>query len=647
VQLTLDEMFDHPPVNEAELKQRLKGLQRAQVREELVDRMERGELEEANEPLVLALFRVLGPGKQQARLVRMASDKTTTPRTRFLALESLDEETKGMLGEHLHEVDPEAAQAMATAPLMDLMAAVQGNPAQAEMVTIMLLSTPEADREQMLTLLGHCRRKVGTPAAVAYRHALAEPGLIPFHTMMIEAVVEDGGEAGAALLELLRDETEGAQRRRLQKALLRLRTRAIEPGRTPRVPAGRALVTNADGQGTFILVVSFDNPDGSATVADLCIRAGGDLRDGLVLAHVPPAQAEEFIAELGNSNRLALAPLPLSEAAAMALSAVERTRAMGLPVPLDGVAALDLIGRVPPEPGVVREGVGPTPPLAQVRKLLKQPGYSAWFFDEGDMQETLQGRPPPHKPTAAWIGQIATRLEGPGVRARLVGMARHMARWHQLAGEPEQAALCARLARVTEENFANSPLVRVMLEQGLRWLAETEVNLEPMTIGDPGLRQRIKATFFADVRAPKGRDLARLDLTEAAYVALDEAVLELPGHRRPRDEQLLSMAFALGRAYYNVVASHKPDPQTSLSRALKRASGALLLDECNRLVAYVLPALVAFVANICRRCPVGCLARPTRGASDAFFSPDHPAPALLPDQGSPFRRAVVDDDHAE
>jgi len=661
VRLTLDELFDHPPVNEAELKQRLKRLRRATVRQELVDRMERGELEEANEPLVLALFRLLGPGEQQQRLVQMATDRESTPRTRFLALESLDEETKGALGEHLHEVDPEAAHAMATAPLVDLMTSVQANPAQAEMVTLVLLGTPEPERERMLHLLGQCRRTVGTPAAVAYRHALSEPDLVPYHPHMIDAIVVEGGEAGAVLLEMLRDMAEGAQRSLLQKAMLRLRTRAIDPGQAPAAPAGRAFVTSADGQGTFILVACFDNPDETATVADLCIRAGGDLRDGLVLAHVLPEEAQGFVDELARRSKLALAPLSLGEAAALSLAAVDRTRVAGLPIPLEAIPALDLVGRVRPEPAPVPDDSGTTPALAQVRRLLEQPVYSAWFFDEGDMQDALQGQPPPRQRSIAWFSKAAARLEGPGVQARLVGMALHMARWHQLLGEPGQADLCLRLARVTEDNFAHSPLVRVMLERGLKWLDETDINLEPMSFGDPRLRQRLKAAFFADVCSPKGRDLARLDLTEAAYVALDDAVLDLPGHRRPRDEQLMEMAHALGRTYVNGLLGHKPGAEVLLLRALMRVA-PLGGAECEQLVGFVLPALAGFVESVCELCPVGCLGKAKRSVADAFFSPEHPAPGPL--RGAPIddhaadcspdstqrpvsRRGTVNDDHAK
>jgi hypothetical protein len=214
------------------------------------------------------------------------------------------------------------------------------------------------------------------------------------------------------------------------------------------------------------------------------------------------------------------------------------------------------------------------------------------------------------------------------VRARLAGMARHMARWHELNGEPEAASLCARLARATEENFAASPLVRVMLERGLKWLEETQADSRPMSFGDPGLRQRLKATFFAEVRAPKGRDLARLDLTEAAYVALDDAVLDLPGHRRPRDEQLMEMAFALGRTYVNGLLSNKPDPEARLLGALAKACH-LERDECALLLAFVLPALQSFRDAVCMRCPVACFAKPRRGAAEAFFSPEHPAPGPL------------------
>ena len=47
--------------------------------------------------------------------------------------------------------------------------------------------------------------------------------------------------------------------------------------------------------------------------------------------------------------------------------------------------------------------------------------------------------------------------------------------------------------------------------------------------------------------------------------------------------------------------------------------------EAWRVLYHVLPALTAFVDQVCAHCPRSCLARPTAGMAEAFFGPQHPA----------------------
>jgi hypothetical protein len=153
-----------------------------------------------------------------------------------------------------------------------------------------------------------------------------------------------------------------------------------------------------------------------------------------------------------------------------------------------------------------------------------------------------------------------------------------MALYHTLRDEPEEAALLAAAAEATEQDFARSPLCRVLLERFLDPGAGTERHAasesgpleDPLGIegparddeegelgtgltrelaaelgddipdlfkavtGRPARRQHLKARFFTDIEEPRGRDLLLLDLTEAVTLGLQRALSLLPGDVRPR-----------------------------------------------------------------------------------------------------------------
>jgi hypothetical protein len=147
-------------------------------------------------------------------------------------------------------------------------------------------------------------------------------------------------------------------------------------------------------------------------------------------------------------------------------------------------------------------------------------------------------------------------------------------------------------------------------------------------IGDPDTRDQIRLELFQGVEEPKGRDLAGLDFAEAAFDVLGVALEALPGSRRPRADDLLRAAGALGAAFVRHVLARHPPPTEALVEAMSKALGeATRLDPDERAVVVrtVLPALVIFVDEVCGRCPVACLSRPKAGVADAFFSREHPA----------------------
>jgi hypothetical protein len=375
-------------------------------------------------------------------------------------------------------------------------------------------------------------------------------------------------------------------------------------------------------------VACFENPDGSLTIADLCVRAGAEVRDGFLLPRRVPGQCEELLEEISLGTGISFAPLALEQAAALVREAAARTAELGVELPPDARPAVQLFDRLAGQALEVPVGEGSHPRLEELEALLARPEYEhTWFFDRGDLQAAGLELPAGPVDLRSWAAQAAVRLAArPSLRARLAGMAAHMARWHQAKGEPELAAVCAAAGRATEEDFARSPLVLAMLERSL-------VSADEERSGGPELdrlmlRQHLKGLFFGHISAPRGRDLARLDFTEAALVFHEEAVRGLPGERRPREHERTTAAFAIGKLFADFLIA---GARWSIERVIDDMHQALQTycqleePECRRVVAVVLPALGDFIEQHCASCPVACLDRPSADVAEAFFAPHHPA----------------------
>jgi hypothetical protein len=348
-----------------------------------------------------------------------------------------------------------------------------------------------------------------------------------------------------------------------------------------------------------------------------------------VLPRRRPEEAEQLLDEITHGTGIGFAPLKLAEAAALVREAAARTEELGLELPADARPAVQLLARINHRDDDALEEPLPlaaSPDLEQLRALLARPEYAqSWFFDRGDLQSTGQDLPEGSADLAVWAASVAGRLDRPALRSRLGGMARHMARWHRWKGESELAQLCSAAARVTEKDFANSPLVAAMLERSL-----VPADEEPgaPTLDRSMLRQHLKGLFFQHIHAPKGRDLARLDFAEAALVFLEESFLGLPGERRPREDEATTAAFAIGKLFadFLIAGAHG-----SIERVIGEMDQALQkychLDEneCGRVVAVVLPALGDFMERHCAECPAACIDRPAADVSELFFAPHHPA----------------------
>jgi len=626
------QLFTRMPTNEVQLRQRLRGVDRVIAVDALLQRLEHGALEPGQSQMATAALRLLGGETETARLTAVLHNGKVAL-ARALALQVLDDTIGPQAAHQLLAQVPEAEQAeILMAPAAELLTGLQEHPEQASAVADLLEQHP-ADREHLLGLLGHYRRQVGTPATVAYAAALERATLADLHPMIIEGIVAEGGPAGLALLESLEQRQPTPE---IRKAVLQLRTRSIEPDQRT-APAGEALLGTCDGQGAFILVALLRNPDGGRSMVNLCIRAGADVREAMVVARETRKGLREHLELVRNAAMCDFVPIELGLAAALAQEAVHRTREeMGEPLPPEAHGALALLGRVPAVELPALPSPAATVTLDTVDDVLLERIYSAWFLDVGDLNEA--GVSPPS--VEGEVGEDAWRMNAarqvaavPRLRRRLETMARHMALWYLLGAKHNLARMMVALAEgvADEGTAADSPLVHALLLRSLDAVPEQARALSEIdvvkAIGDPDCREALRAELFPVLSDPRGRDLALLDLTEAAESAVAQFGASLPGHRRPRSGETVPLAASMARAFLDATGRRESDPGALVQGMAAAAAEVSRLDgeERETLAQVAVGALVTFVNAICDGCPVRCLDRPQARMKRAFFTDRHPA----------------------
>jgi hypothetical protein len=658
----LADLIERPPLNEGELARRLRDLDPAEGRREIVDRLFAGSAPRDSLEMLAAALLHLGIGGQEARLERIAADARRGRPERWTALSLVFSASPERANALLVDLGPQDGLRLMLQPAAQAIAYVVAEPEAGDAIAEALAALPHEMRPEAIAYLEEVRRSAGTPAILAYRELLQREGLADLRDPVLQAIVDEGGAEAGAELVTLRDEAEDpGARQAFQRALLRLGTRAIEAPSAPVTVQGEAHLGICDGQGAFVLLGCFTNADGSTSIADLCIRAGGEVRDGFAAAALDEGEVASFFARMRESGLGDLAPLTLAEGAAVAFAGVERSRRAGIPVPDDARPAVLLFERARaagaagegarPEGDLAAPALGPVT-LADARALLALPYYGSWFFDAGDLGGagvSLPGQgggagdgprsskrggaakraasPRRRKPRPEWFEAALVQLEGSEVAPRLRAMLAHMARWHALRGEAGPAGVCAAARAEAEASFHTGALPRAMLDRGVQVL-QAHAGERTGVVGDPDARDRIRVELFHDVNEPKGKDLAALDPTEAALVALTSALDELPGSRRPREESLLHAAFAVGCAFARwVLARRRSGPEPLLEEMGQSLVEILALTppERDAVVGLVLPALATFVGEVCDQCPVGCLNRPKADVADAFFAVKHPA----------------------
>ncbi|MCP4604334.1 MAG: hypothetical protein GY847_28070 [Proteobacteria bacterium] len=632
----IGDLFNHPPVNEAELKQRIESVDANEARLLVVNQLEQSNVPDRSGPLFLAIIGHLGVGRQKRRLTGIALDVERNSRERLwaaMALTSEDPKTMDLL---ISELGSDGMGILAELSLLELLTIQDAGDIGSSIATALNNLLEDRPVDELLSRIESCRHGIGVSCATAYGEALTGEHLASIRVKILDLFVQEASDEGIELLLRLRDKSAtDDDRRDFQAALLKLRSRRIDPSHLEEDVGGSALVSNCDGQGDFIVLGVFENPDETLTVTDLCLRAGGDVRDGVIYPRRRPAEAEELLSDVQQQLGCFFVEVTLSEAAKLVSLAVKNAHEQNQPIPGDACQAVTLFERLR---GGFRWGGGSccspalSVPIEKIRALLERPEYDdTWFFDLGDLGGGSVDPPSNGETPQDWAGRMCSRLETASIRSRLVAMSEHMARWHYWNGESDTATLCRAIAGSVRKNVANSALAQAMLERSAETIEHATTELTHQ-FGDPSTRQHFKMHFFSNLSSPTGRDLARLDLTEASASALNAAFDLLPVERRPRDEHRDCAAYALGTIFADHVviwrgAASSDQTVQEMSNALANTC-RLTESERHEVLMTVMSSLYAFVEEICAICPVDCLKRPDDDVSEIFFTPEHPlAPA--------------------
>jgi len=523
-------LFANPPMDVGELRQRFSGIPKDDVRRALVELLERQDLPTRHLGLFCSAIGIVKPGNLRSRISAVVLDESRSDEARSLALGALlqcDRAEATRLAGILSEA---TGRRLAAVPIRNVALGVvtEVDPAHA----LIGVLGGDAEMDGLIVFgLEEERRDRGVSAAELYGPAL-QAGLLAAHrTALVQAMGAEGGQDAIDLLDRLRDSpgADDAFRRACQDALLRARSAAIaaKPAERKASRTGRAWLTPCDGQGAFILFAEIlGRPGSDPTLANLCIRASGGVRDGFTIP-VPPGEAERTV--MGLDEFGTPIPIPLGIAAALAAAAVARSNG----IPKDARRAVKILGQVeaetlpdwPVEPS-------PLPSFESVLATLPRERHrqDTWFFDDGDLAagSELPEWPETDDPDIMrrCLRDTTAAIDVPEMRARVVEMCRHEARGLAWNGRPEEAAWFTALGQDAERHgLATSPIAQALVLRGFADGDDDDDDLDDESVsitelvGDAGLRSVLRAEFFADVEKPTGRDLARLDFAEAAWSA--------------------------------------------------------------------------------------------------------------------------------
>ncbi len=457
----VDALFDDPPADAAALRHSLASVDPDAARDLLIERLRSPGASRGEFGLIGGALEMLGPGGRQGELIAMLADETLPDDVRLAVITAFASLPVEGLPAFFATLPEAAARAFMTLPLIELVGTVQEDPEKARIVVETLKGVFPDARRGYLADLAAARRKVGVRAADLYRYALAEPEIAlddDLREPMLLALIEEADEAGSALIQELRARSPKKLRASFQSALLKLETARASGGGKGVGNMVEAFASNPDGQGAIVALMCFHNPDGTWTVANVCLRLTEDLRNGFVEPRATRADRDRMVKEFSDDGSIVLFSAPPGEVARLVEEAAVRTRALRSSLPADVRRSVELFARVPSVAAPPTAGARSLD-VARMAAMLDRPEHRHWFFDDDDRAR--------FGATSDTASIALAALGRSPVRARVVAMARYMARWSAWRGTADESAAWVTLADAVERDFANNLLTMAMFAKSM------------------------------------------------------------------------------------------------------------------------------------------------------------------------------------
>src|SRR5262249_27292363 len=149
----LTELIERPPVNDGELARRLRGVDRADARREIVDRLFDGSAPRDAVDLLAAALLVLGVEGQAARLERLAADLRRSLGERWTALSLIFSASPERANRILMGLSPVDGLRLTLQPAAEAVTDVLTEPAAGDTVAEALATLPREARGEALAYL--------------------------------------------------------------------------------------------------------------------------------------------------------------------------------------------------------------------------------------------------------------------------------------------------------------------------------------------------------------------------------------------------------------------------------------------------------------------------------------------------------------
>lgn len=626
-------LLERSPRTVGELQSRFDEGDPGELALQLVDALRGGAIDTTRQPWLLDGLSMLDLQPHWEPLAALFTDPATPAATRAL-LQAVLVRMDAPRAVDLTEALPQPLMMeLAAASIGAVFVEMERGDAAPDVLVDVLQELPPEAQVPMFEQLERLRAETSVPAAAAWGPVLRLRALRALHAPALAAVVEDGGREAEELLERLKARASGKKERRLyDKALSTIR--AADASRLPAQgpSANRCFVSPCDGQGAFVAMLTSKGSFGRMGISDIVVRAAACPRDGFFIPDGEEDDLDELLEQLQLQFPMELAPP--GEVATLVAQSLRRAKAQGVSLSKDtrmGLRAFEKLHRktrveLTPLPIV------PPVPTEQYEELLA--GLPSWFLDSGDLAGQGVVDPGEEGPSPEWFEAAAAQLQGTPVQARLLAMTDYQARWFGWVGEPELAEVCAAAHAELAGDLAESGFLAAILDVSGELLGEGGLDLS--RLGDPDSRSALRASYFPGVVRATGRDLARLDFTEATDVVLDHALKLLPGEQRPAADDQRALAHTLGCLWVDlqhglpVEGEDEPDDFEVAAAAILGRELKLDADTADELAACVADDLDSFEEEFCSDCPVDCLSALKEDRTRVFHSDLYP-PMSEPD----------------